>query len=225
MKKFVCLLVGVATMATVAMAQTSVLSQNAVGYVKVTIDAGDLALVRYDFEQIDGSDAVLSTVIGDQLPAGANAFVWDRAAKSWSVASKGARGWAPDAVIARGDAIFLSVPAAAALPSYDVYLMGEVPGANNESDTTVIDNVEGDAIGFPYPAALELGAMDATTQAGTGASVFLWDQVAQSWASPITKGARGWSANPTIEPGQGFFIVTALGTPVDVTEVKPYEWP
>jgi hypothetical protein len=104
-------------------------------------------------------------------------------------------------------------------------MLGEVPGANNNADSTVVGNVEGDAVGFPYPASQALDSMDVATQAGSGAAVYLWNQVAQSWASPVTKGTRGWSTNPVIAPGEGFFIVTALGAPIDATEVKPYTWP
>lgn len=225
MKRIVSLVAVALVAGTMAYGQTNVLSQNAVGYVKVTIDAGDLALLRYDFEQIDGSASTLSNTVGDQVPSGSNAYMWDRSAKSWVLAAKGTRGWSPDAAVARGDAFFLQVAAGAAEPAYDVFLLGEVPGANNNADSTVVDNVEGDAVGFPYPAATALSAMDMATQAASGASVYLWDQVNQAWATPVTKGSRGWASDPTIEPGEGFFIVTAVGAPIDATEVKPYAWP
>ena len=149
--------------------------------------------------------------------------MWDRAGKTWVLAAKGTRGWSPDAAIARGDAFFLqNAPGGAAA---DVYMLGEVPGANNNSDTTVIDGVEGDAIGFPYPAATALSAMDVAAQAASGANVYLWDAVNQAWSTPVSKGTRGWSSDPTIEPGEGFFITTAVGAPIDATETKPYAWP
>lgn len=223
MKRMISLAVGSLVMATMAFGQTNVLSQNAVGYVKVTIEPGDLALLRYDFEQIDASPSTLSNTIGDQVPNGSNAYLWDRSAKSWVIAAKGSRGWSPDSAITRGDAFFLQVPAGGA--TAEVFMLGEVPGSNNGADTTVIDNVEGDAIGFPYPAATTLSAMDIANQAASGANVYLWDQVNQAWSAPVNKGSRGWSSDPVIEPGQGFFITTSIGSLVDATETKPYTWP
>ena len=90
-----------------AFGQTNVLSQNAGGYVKVSINEGDLAMVSYDFLDIDGNPTTASDVIGDQLPLGSRLFLWDAGSQAYVIenfqaglkaaadawAGVGSRGW------------------------------------------------------------------------------------------------------------------------------------
>lgn len=225
MKKLLSLVAAALVMGTMAYGQTNVLSQNAVGYVKVTVDAGDLALVRNDFVNIDGSPVTIPTLLGDQVPANSVAHVWDRVGGSYASVTKGGRGWPAGATneLMRGDAFFLQIPAAAAEASYDVYLLGEVPA---DAEATVA-NIQVDAIGYPYPAAVNWTATTLSESMAASDTLHVWDQATQTYVS-ITKGGRGWPAaadTVVIEPGQAFWVETAAATPADWTETKPYDWP
>lgn len=224
MKKIVGAILGLAIIAPMAMAQDNVLSQNAVGFVKVTINEGELALVRYDFENIDGSTPNLESIVGDQLPNNSAAYYWDRVAKTWQLNVKSARSGWPAQDIARGDAFFLLPATGGGQASYDVHMLGEVPGSNNNADTTPVSTVEGDAVGFPYPASTLMEDTDLGTQAAANSAVYTWDAVGQAWNAPVLKSARSGWGTLSIEPGEGYFFLSTGGN-IDAVETKPYDWP
>lgn len=213
-------------MGTMAFGQTNVLSQNAVGYVKKTVDQGTLALMSYDFIDLAGNPVTVASLMGDQVPVGTAVSVWDRAGSSYVTVQKGARGWpgtTPE--LMRGDGFFVQIPDNSAESAYDIYMLGEVPGANNNADETTVPNVELDAVGYPYPAAVLFTATTAAASAESGDAVSTWDQANQQYAT-FVKGARGWpggALNLVIEPGEAFWL--DLDTNIDWTEPKPYAWP
>ena len=238
MKKLLGIACVVAVTAPLAFAQTNVLSQNAVGYVRVTVPgSGDLNLCRLDFLPLDPLvPNNVANVVGDQLPAGSSAFIWDSTLNGgvggYVLVAKGARaGWPTTGAgameIDQGVAFWLKTPEAD-LTDYNVYLMGEVPGANNDSETKTIAGLQGlDAVGYPYPAAIAFGDTTLQTALPGGATVFFWDVDAQGYQF-FSKGARaGWTAEAldfVIEPGTSFWVQNP-GAAVDWTEVKPYVWP
>lgn len=235
MKKAVGIILGVVMLAPVAMSQ-EVLSANAVGYVKLSLPAdGSLLLARHDFVNIDGSATVLSDLLGLDLPDGTTVFKWDRAAQQYVLPAPtlsedfaGVKSWSrTDIELERGDAFFIQNGPGA--PVADVVLVGEVPGANNSSDTTVISPAEG-FTGYPYPASIALEDTALADAVPVDTTVFIWNAEAQSYNLPgPTKsedfaGNITWTGNPTINPGEGFWV-DAGGANVEVTETKPYDWP
>ena len=240
MKKILGIACAVAMAAPLAFGQASVFSQNAVGYVRVKVPgSGDLNLCRLDFLPLDPNvpNNVLN-VIGDQLPVNSSVFIWDstlnEGAGGYIPVTKGARaGWpstgAGATEIDQGVAFWLQTPASDP-NDYFVYLMGEVPGANNDSESKTLA-ISGagllDAVGYPFPAAIEFGNTTLADALPANASVFFWDVDEQEY-QPFTKGARaGWSAAAeswVIEPGSSFWVQNP-GAPVDWTEAKPYPWP
>jgi len=230
MKKLVCLAIGGAMMATVSMAQTNVLSQNAVGYVKVTVPAnGGLALVRMDFNSIDGSPVTVSTAIGNQLPQSSVVHIWDAAANQYaspsSVLTRG--GWVPNPTLNRGTGFWLQN--ASAGPEAQVYLMGEVPSALNGGGTTTVNNIDGvDLIGLPYPVSVAWTSTALSVTLPQGSVLHRWDSVGQSYVSPSSVKTRGgWIPAPgNIQPGQAFWVDLASNSGLfSWTVVKPYAWP
>lgn len=238
MKKMLGIALGLAMLAPLAFGQTNVLSQNAVGYVKVKVPGnGRLNLCRLDFLPLNPAvPNTIGNIVGDQLPAGSNAFIWDPTLNGglggYILQNKSARsGWptagAPE--VETGDAFWLQTPAADAT-SYDVYLMGEVPGANNNSETKTIAGLAGfDAVGYPYPAAIAFSNTTLQTALPSGANVFFWqvDNNPQGYAF-FNKSARsGWSSAAlafVIQPGTAFWVENP-GAPINWTETKPYAWP
>lgn len=229
MRRIAVVAVCVAMAAVGAYAQTNVLSQNAVGYVKVSVPAG-LQLVSQDFVDIDGNPQSPSTVINDQMPVGARLFVWNVGLQQFDIENyeAGKKGnpdsWNPDtAALEPGVGFFLESPSAA-----DVMLLGEVPDAA----TTDLSKTEGLALfGFPYPATQSWTGTALATSALVGDRLFTWNVGLQQYdIANYEAGKKGnpdsWS-NPsdTIAPGQGYFYESGDSNTVVVTETKPYTWP
>lgn len=227
-------IVGGMIVAPIAFAQTNVLSQNAVGYVKVSIDVGDLALVSHDFVDIDGLPTTISDVIGDQLPNGSAAFIWDEGGQAFMSedyvpAGKGLPPtWQPDtAVIEPGVGFFIEA-ANLGGPTYEVFMLGEVPSVETNDLTTVPGFT---MLGYPYPATEDWTNTALAAAATQNDELFLWDQGSQAYTTdsfvPAGKGLPPTWSNParTIDPGVGFFYDSAAGGPVVATETKPYAWP
>lgn len=225
-------------MATLSYGQTNVLSQNAVGYVKVTVPRDGLALVRLDFLPIDpADDPIIANIIGDQLPILSKAHIWDSDAGAGGLGgyisvTKTLSGWPTTGngatPINQGDAFWLEVPASAAEPEYDVYLMGEVPGKNNNQETNTVFGSGGvDAIGYPYPSAIAWGDTTLAPVLPPTSKLHIWDPYKDGIGGydSRTKTISGWgTANDIIiEPGTAFWVETASSFEWD--EEKPYTWP
>lgn len=240
MKRLLGIACTVAMAAPLAFGQASVFSQNAVGYVRVNVPRGvaplgGLALVRLDFEPLDPlAPNNTINVLGDQVPTGSRVHVWRSdigGTGGYCSETKTRSGWpASCGVIERGEAFWIEIPPAAAEPSYNVYLMGEVPGANNDSETLTINVATGiDAVGYPYPAAIAWADTTIAAPLPAGARIHFWNisgPSAQSYTSH-TKTRSGWptaALDTIIEPGTAFWIENP-GAAVDWTEAKPYAWP
>jgi hypothetical protein len=227
MKKLLALILAVGVTATVASAQ-EVLSQNAVGYVKVTAEEGNLYLLRNDFESVDGSPMSIENVLGEQVPAGTTVILFDESAQSYLPGiGRSQFGWAAAAtnVLERGRAFFMSMPPSAPEPSYEVFIMGEVPDA----DTPLNLGPGLNMTGLPFPAVQAWLDTDMAAEAPAGATLVLWDTANQTYLPGIGKSQFGWAAAATgleVEPGQAFFLILPpSASPVAFDEVKPYTWP
>ena len=234
MKKILGIACAVAMAAPLAFGQASVFSQNAVGYVRVKVPAqGELNLVRQDFLPLDPSvPPNMLNLVGDQLPTGSNAFIWDSTANEglggYIFEQKSARGgWGNGTEIAPGQAFWLQTPAADP-NDYFVYLMGEVPGANNDSEEVTIAGVAGfDAVGYGFPAAIAFGDTDLAEKLPTNSNVFFWNVETQGYQFFQKQARGGWPNDAldfVIEPGTSFWVEN-VGAPIDWVESKPYAWP
>ena len=215
-----------AVLAASASYAENVLSQNAVGYVKVELSAGEVALVTHQFNDIDGNPQTPSTVVGDQMVTGSRLFTWNGSAYDIEDYLAGTKSnpdaWTPDtAAIEPGVGFFLEAADAA-----DVFLLGEVP-ADATIDLTAEVGVT--ALGFPYPAneywtnTLTASGANLTDRFFTwnGASYDIADYLADTKSNP-----DAWT-NPgeILEPGEGWFYESTLLAPRVSAEVKPYDWP
>jgi hypothetical protein len=124
---------------------------------------------------------------------------------------------------------FLEIPQTAPEARYDVYMLGEVPGATNVSDTTDM-TVAGalNLLGFPYPVSVAwTGTAMAATAPGEGDKLYKWTGSGYSVTTYESAGKGGgfaWSpADTMIDPGEGFFLDATTGGTAQ--EVKPYMWP
>jgi hypothetical protein len=218
MKKVLVGLIAVAMVASLGFAQTEVESVNVVGFNKITIEAGELALVTPPFESF--GDATLEDLVGDQLPQGSGAFIWDRANSIYIASSRTKAGWSGTNVIHRGDGFWLSN--AGAEPA-TVALMGEVPADYNNSATTTVSEISGtDAVGYAYPTDIVWTNTTLAQTVDSGSGLFIWDEDGQTYAA-YSKTKAGWSTPEgfALKAGRAFWISTS--TPVDWTEIAPYD--
>lgn len=226
MKRMISLVVGTLVMATMAFGQTNVLSQNAVGYIKKTIEPGDFAYIQSPFVKIDGSGNFTISEMLPDVPNNTSVLLWDTAGQSYVQISKNFLGqWSDDPEVPRGEAFFIQIPAGEPA-AVDVYLLGEVPGASTYGSTD-IPLVEGfTAVGVPYPVATTIENSGLATAVPNNNSILLWDQANQSYLQ-VSKNFLGqWSpADQMIEPGDGFFVSLDDPAGATYTEAVPYTYP
>jgi hypothetical protein len=212
--------------ASVVCAQTNVLSQNAVGYVKVSMGAGELALVTHQFVDIDGNPQTPSTVIGDQMPVNSRLFTWNGTSYDIEDYLAGTKtnpnAWAPDtATIEPGIGFFLEASAAA-----DVFLLGEVP---SDATTDITAQPALTALGFPYPANEYWTNTAIAASAELNDRFFTWNGSSydiEDYLAGTKTNPNAWT-NPekVLVPGEGWFYDSQAAGPKTSAEVKPYAWP
>jgi len=245
MKKLAVLLVAIAFIVPVVHGQT-VLSKNAVGYVKVSIPpAGAYNLVAFNFRAVGGGDMTLEDVFGtDQLTQGVVPTLADQVS-FWNGATYDTYFQKADTkfynvlniavpvnpVVAQGTPFWLK-SATTATTTNEVYLMGEVVGAANASQ----DLATGlNHLNSPFAADLVITNNDYQNEGGTGGIVppladqlSIWNGVGYnnyylkqdgSWGDSITL----QPASPVIPVGVGAWY----NSKADFTTTldRPYTYP
>jgi hypothetical protein len=234
MKKMMSLmaLAVIGSVVAASAADTEVLSANAVGYVKKTIEPGQIAAIVYPFDIIDGSatEGVKFTEmqIAQDLEGGAkvhfwNGTGWDTFSKS-PVAALGWLGEAKNKVVSDGEMFFVQPAATAKVTEYT--LAGEVPsGAKTVRKLAAGGNL--DAVGFAYPTDQKFVDTDVAKNAPGGSKVHFWNGTGWNTYSKSPVAALGWlgeAKNKVLEAGEGFFIQLS-GAEGEWEQVKPYTWP
>ena len=222
MKKLsVAMVAAVLVMALNVMAQDTVTSVNVVGYYDVVIPPDGIALITPVLESFN--EGTLEDIIGDQLPVGSLAWIWDRGTKGYVGSGRSARGgWSGTNVILRGDAVWVKPPVGSGTNT--ITLLGEVPGQSNAGETTTVHNISGiDAVGYAYPTDVVWTNTSLAQAAPVGSGLYIWNMVGGSYDTFGKSSRGGWStpAGFTIGAGQGFWIRST--TPIDWEEVMPYE--
>jgi len=218
MKKMWTAVMVVGFIAAVVAIGQEVTSVNAVGFNKIPIGPGKLALVTLNFESF--GDASLNDLVGDQLPTGSRAFIWDRSQNpsAYVTALKTRGGWSATNLIYRGDAFWLYNAGTA---TNSVSFMGEVPYTYNNGATTTVFNITGfDAAGYAYPTDVVWTNTTLSAQMGTGDRIFLWNG---NGYDTYLKTRGGWQTpvGLTIPAGSAFWVNTTAT--IDWTEVAPYD--
>lgn len=233
MKRMILVMLAVVMAGTLAFGQTQVLSRNAVGYVKVDAERGKFALVRLDFESMDGSQGgcmVLSNLLDwTQFPTNTLVYLWNYDVREYrTTVQRGSRGgWGAGGsnLVCRGEGFWVKIPSDSPSNSYPVFLMGEVPDRTTAPTTTMSSLTGLNILGFPYPVDVLWTNMDIAQKLPPNSLLYLWDGA--NYEGPYQKSTRGgtWGAasNLVIHPGQAFWVKTT-GT-VDWVEGKPYTWP
>ena len=228
MKKAVAIL-ATTLAAAAAMAQTNtVLSKNAVGYVRIDVPTNKLALIANPFVQV-GTSVESATVqalfgdVGSPLPSGVQVLVWNPSGQKYNVELfDSIDGWSPGTnIISRGQGIFFKVPSSYTSSTYSVYLLGEVPTAIKTNRLTAGFN----AVGYGFPTTVQLTNSAINLLAAGGDQVSTWNVATQSYQINLFDAIDGWSTpSQVFTPGQGIFY-KRLGSATNWVEAKPYTWP
>ena len=238
MKKLLALTLAAGMIAGVASGQT-VLSQNAVGYVKVEVDGGKFAIVRSDFTPMSGDAPTPSVVYGDSLPLGTTIFLYNASTLSYQ-SSTYEIGTDPDTFLPieqwSDDSLDLSpgrswwVQPGGTDENVPVIAMGEVP-PDSQQAVTILEGFN--LVSFPYPADTMWEDTELAQSAEIGDTVYFYDVETENYTSstyeigtdpdtflPIEQ----WSVpNLVVTPGVGFWYQAGTGRVVD--ENRPYLWP
>ena len=193
-----------ATAIMVGAVQAVEVTSNVVGYVKIDVTAGGNNLLSTPFDQVDGSDNLVSLVVGEQVAPGSVIFKY--VADTYVGSTKFPAGWTNDFALNRGDGFWLRTTADAS-----VLLMGEVP----EEDTTLSLAAGNTLTGMTVPVEMTMDD-SGLSAAPLGSTAFFWDGAAYVGA---TKFPAGWTPNAAVVPGEGFWV-TAQGD-FDWTEPAP----
>jgi hypothetical protein len=225
MNKILAGILAVSMTAGIVSAQDPVLSRNAVGYIKVQAQEGNLYLLRNDFESVDGTPMTVANVLGTQVPINTVVTLYNEENQVYLPGiSRGVFGWPPAAsnLLERGKAFFVRMPPAAGA---EIVIMGEVP-----SDDESLSLVPGlNMAGFPFPVSQSFTSTVLAAVLPINSTLTTWDAENQVWRAGITKGVFGWSVaanNLVLNPGEGYFVrIPSTSSPIEFNEVKPYVWP
>jgi hypothetical protein len=211
-------------------------SVNAAGFVKKTIDSGELQLISPPFEAFSGVNPTANDLFGSSLPAGTTIYYFNVATQQYlsetyntDPFNPSAPGtWSPGVKqFARGEGFFLSIPSSA---PYDVFLFGEVPDSRTAPTTTTPIAAGLQLLGFTYPVAVSISNPDLGLSPSAGDTIYVWNN---GWTSitfntdPFNPSAPGsWSdPNFVLQPGQAIFYRALAGNSWLVDKSDFYTWP
>ena len=225
-----------------ATADQSVFSQNAVGYVKINMEPGQLAMLHNTFEPLDpGVDPTPSAVFGSSLPVGTRLFVWDADSQSYQTDTfreeigppptlTVTTNWAFDVfILDPGTAFWLEIPANTDGDT-DVVLLGQVPELS-EAQVPIFEGLN--MVAYSFPTEVEWTETELAQNASVGDRIFFWNTETGSYNQSIYRVEIGpppdliettsWSFEITIPAGKGFWYQSADSK--TWSENKPYPWP
>ncbi|MFT5497655.1 MAG: hypothetical protein ACI9TH_003062 [Kiritimatiellia bacterium] len=220
-------------------------SLNAAGYIKQTLNRGELSLLASPFEKFDGSTPTIAEILGtDVLPPSTTIFFWDVPGQTYEsityVDNAFNQGWKPDLVAAtpfpRGRGFFIQIPSTALEASYDLFFHGEVPDARSAAAGTDVSLVTGlQMVSLAYPVSQSIDntalaivpSVDSTNAvAAPGDTIYSWDPASGYGAINFVDNFfnKGWRpVGFVFEPGKGYFY-QSTGDKV-WNELKPYSYP
>lgn len=224
MKKILLASALVLAIAVSAAVAQEVLSQNAVGYIKVSLPANKFVSVAQPLNNMGKADNKFGeTSLAQEAPLGTIVSFWSAENQGWSGGAKSGKGWAPaqsNKVIAAGEGFFMRSPSDA-----EVTITGEVPDEPS-LDRVIPGNNAFGAIANPYPVDFKFGESEAAKNASLGSIVSFWSIDGQGWSGGAKSG-KGWApaqSNKVVAAGEGFFL-REKETVTTLTTQKPYTWP
>lgn len=217
-----------------------VLSQNAVGYVKIEVPAGGLNMVSTPFVSMDGTEQTLGEIFPD-VPDQSSVFVYD-AEDTQTYSSyrffSGAGWFNPDdnfaeadgVVIPRGQGVWLRNSSGEVLESF---VMGQVPGAEIHPEETIIIFPGLNMITVAYPVEVDLDTLTEELASTDQDSIFKWNADMGSYVSARYFSGAGWfdpdnnfePSEIVIRPGQAIWYRSEAASTISWTNSPRYDWP
>lgn len=175
-------------------AQT-VYSQNVVGYVSVAAQASShLTLLCNPLD--NGTNTLASLVVA---PTASHALVWNGA--GFTTCIKTPTSWSPNPTILPGEGFFLQPNGTATVTNV---LIGTVVAAPGGSVTNTLPGGGSlSLVGSMIPYSEALGGTNINLKIPTASHALVWNG---SGYTTCIKTPTSFSPNPTIAPGEGFFV-------------------
>jgi len=174
---------------------SNVFSANIVGYVNVTNAANQFALLA---NPLDAGNNTLTNLF-PSAPNGTLVEVWN--GTGFTPSTKSFAGWTVNLTVAPGQGFFIKFPAAGTNT-----FVGNILVPNGGSFTNVLTSGLFTLNGSPIPYTDTLTGTNLNLPQVNGTLVETWNGTGYV---PATKSFAGWTVNPTIQPGQGFFLKPA----------------
>jgi len=186
---------GAASIAT-SLAQT-VYSVNAVGYVNVTVPAGQFALLA---NPLKAATNTIAALLAD-APSGTQVFVYDPATGQFTSTAKRGTVWQPalTTTLEPGAGFFVKNAGTAA---FNITFVGEVVQG---TDLTVNYVAGFNLLGSIVPQTGKLET-DLGFKAAANDQVFTFDPATGGYASSTKRGTAWVGGEPTVTVGNGFWL-------------------
>jgi hypothetical protein len=226
------MLLALVLMVPASFGATNVLSKNAVGYVKKTLEPGKFYLLSVPFNRLQGDTTITNIFPAETsgLPSGTTVFFWDVANQKYSASSEALESFPPPLQwkpgtnpISQGEGFWMQTPSSAS--NVDLFILGEVP---DESNIVVQLAVGFNFVAYGYPVTLDLTNSALTGVVSGGDLVHYWDPNATPpWS------AESYETFPTVvwNPGTAQFeigdsvVIEKKGSGAAWDEEKPYTYP
>jgi len=178
-------------------AQGAVYSQNAVGYVNVSLDPG-FNLICNPLKNTAGNQLSKILTLTD-ADIGTTVYWYDTTTKGFknSTFLGAAVGWTPDQPIDPGVGIFINVSAAKT-----VTFVGDVPQG---TDSNISLSSGFSLISSPVPQSADLAAMQFPADVGDTVYFYRGTATAKSYVASTFLGAAGWLPAAVPLVGEGFW--------------------
>ena len=212
---------------------TGVLSRNAVGYIRVDLQKGEMRILTYPFLCLSTNNldpTPMNTMYFNTVPPGTCIYLWDAAAsmyRSEILVSNRVSGlkWMPNKnLLTPGRGFWMKIPAFAPSNQYSIYFMGEIPD-DYTAPTTTVEVLPGmNLLGYPYPTEAVWTNLNIAKTASIGDVIYTFTNGSYHSSACIT-GPRWIPGTLTLHPGEGFWYKSKSGTTRSWEEPKPYTWP
>lgn len=217
MKKIAIALAALAVMA--AAASAAVYSQNAVGFINVTIGENEFVPLTIPFDVLgseEGSILFRDTQIAKDAKRGSVAYFWRN--QKWVPANAGPKGFTTDERLQPGECFFFKPSNAMTFT-----LNGEVP-SDDKITVTLLEAENFSAVGNPYPVDMPFKDTAIAKSAQRGAQAFFWKD--GRW-NPVTAGPSGFTTDAVLKAGEGIFFKSTKKDTATIyaEETKPYVYP
>ena len=221
MKKVSLILLAAALSATATLAQSAtepVYSQNAVGFINQTVEAGTYAALTFPFVDMAATNDLIdfdSQQIAKDAVRGSTVYFWD--GTGWDMKTARNNGFNTGKKLLPGE-LFLYKPAA----RQTVVLCGEVPDSS-ELQRDIVGAANYTACGNPYPVETDFDTSTLATSSPRGATVYFWDGT--GWDMKTARN-NGFNTGKKLQPGEGFLYKTlATSASTNWVVTRPYDFP